>query len=208
MKTKIYIIVSSLITLWCAFFCFCGYIDCFNVSVVKPPEVVETPVVNKPTIIVPISPVPTEDPKHTEVFETISITGENRNTIAIMIAKTMYGEGRGIASITEQACVAWTILNRVDAGYGSIFAIITSPNQFCYSEEFPTVDDYDRDLVNLALDVIERWEKEHDGEINVGRVLPSEYLWFGGEKGHNWFRDDYRKFDNIWDYSLPSPYES
>lgn len=212
MKTKIYIIASSLITLWCLFFCWCGHLDDFNVSVETTPEVVETPTISKPIINGPINkPVifePIEESKEPVIKDTISVTGEARPLVATMIAKTIYGEGRGIESITEQACIAWIILNRVDAGYGTIFSIITSPKQFHYSEDFPTVDDYGRDLLALAIDVIERWEKERDGEINIGRVLPSEYLWFGGKNGHNWFRDDYRKFDNIWDYSLPSPYES
>ena len=37
-------------------------------------------------------------------------------TDAVMIAKTMYNEARGISSKTEIACIGWTALNRVDAG--------------------------------------------------------------------------------------------
>jgi spore germination cell wall hydrolase CwlJ-like protein len=37
----------------------------------------------------------------------------------VMLAKLIYGEARGIKSITEQAAVVWCVLNRVDSsGYG------------------------------------------------------------------------------------------
>jgi hypothetical protein len=143
-----------------------------------------------------------------ERSDIISVTGENRNQIAEMIAKTMYREGRGIKSKTELACVAWTILNRVDAGAGNVYSVITQRHQFAYSSSAPTVSDYGYDLVELAHDVIERWEREHAGEENVGRVLPKNYLWYGGHSGHNWFRCAYNDFSNPWNYALPTPYEN
>lgn len=129
------------------------------------------------------------------------------DTVAAMIAKTIYGEARGIYSITEQACIIWTILNRVDAGYGTIEEVITAPYQFAYRSGFPTTDDYDRDLVELAKDVIARWEAEKTGVADVGRVLPKGYLWYSGDGRHNYFRNSYRGSQN-WNYSLTSPYES
>lgn len=126
---------------------------------------------------------------------------------AIIIAKTIYGEARGIWSITEQACIAWTILNRVDCYSGTVESIVTEPNQFAYSYYFPTVDDFGRDLVSLAKDVMGRWEAEKNGIVDVGRVLPSDYMWYGGNGYHNYFRNSYEG-GNTWDYSLGSPYES
>lgn len=125
------------------------------------------------------------------------------------LAKTTYGESRGIASVTEQACVMWTILNRYDAGgYDSIMDVITKPNQFHYIKSNPTVDDYGRDLEELAKDVLTRWLREKNGEIDVGRVLPSEYTFFHGKNKHNWFRRYYEHDGVYWNYSLESPYES
>ncbi len=46
-----------------------------------------------------------------------------------------------------------------------------------------------------------------DGEADVGRVLPSDYLWFTGDGKRNHFRNAYRG-GQIWDWSLPTPYES
>lgn len=131
-----------------------------------------------------------------------------------MLAKLVYGESRGIESITEQAAVIWTVLNRVDStGYGmgrSIKYVVTFPDQFHgYSRYHPTVDDYGRDLCELAEDVLIRWMTEKDGQADVGRILPAEYKWFDGKNGHNHFRDAYKRSQaNYYDWDLPSPYES
>lgn len=121
-----------------------------------------------------------------------------------VMAKILYREARGISSKTEQACVGWVICNRVDAGYaGTPTEVMTSPNQFAYIENTPIVPE----LYALAGDVLDRWNREKNGETDVGRVLPKEYLWFSGDGAHNHFRNQYSG-GSRWDYSLPSPYES
>ena len=127
------------------------------------------------------------------------------DTDAMMMARVMYCEARGIASRTEIACVGWTILNRVDARYGSIYNVITAANQFAYRANAGTVADAGYDLVSLATDVLIRWSKEHSGQTGVGRVLPADYLWFTGDGSHNYFRNKFSG-GTRWDYSLPSPY--
>lgn len=129
------------------------------------------------------------------------------STDAVMMARVMFLEARGIQSKTEIACVGWTILNRVDAGYGSISAVITAPNQFAYSASASTTSDYGYDLIALATDVLDRWSREKAGQTNVGRVLPKGYLWYAGDGQHNYFRNQYQG-GTRWTYSLPSPYES
>ncbi|MBQ8001420.1 MAG: cell wall hydrolase [Ruminococcus sp.] len=123
---------------------------------------------------------------------------------AIDIAKVLYHECRGVPSKTEQACVAWTILNRVDCYDSTVYSVVRSPNQFAFYESAPVWDE----LLDLAHDVLDRWSREKNGETNVGRVLPKEYIYFEGRNGHNYFRDNYSGSYNIWDYSLESPYES
>ena len=119
-----------------------------------------------------------------------------------MLAKVLWLEARGVPSDTEKACVVWTVLNRVDAGYGStIEAIVTAPNQFAYAPGAPV----DLQLAELAQDVLDRWSSEKQGEFDVGRVLPEDYLWYTGDGKHNWFRDAYRN-GTRWDYTLDSPY--
>lgn len=127
---------------------------------------------------------------------------------AVMIAKVIFSEARGIWSQTEQACVAWTICNRVDAGMaGSVYAAITAPYQFAYRNSAPTVDDYGRDLTALARDVIFRWRLERAGQSDVGRVLPKGYCWYSGDGRHNYFRNTYGGQGAIW-FGLSSPYGS
>lgn len=131
------------------------------------------------------------------------------NEDAILLAQVVYGEAGGIESITEQACVIWTILNRIDmGGYGDTVREVACCGAYHYQPWFYTVDGYGRDLVWLAKDVLARWKLEKLGGTNVGRVLPPEYLWFGGDGEHNWFRNSYEFGNGSWDYSLPSPYES
>lgn len=122
----------------------------------------------------------------------------------IMLAQLLYNECRGVDSVTEQACVVWTVLNRVDHGGISIAEAVTSPNQFAYSSSAPVWDD----LYWLAGDVLSRWNAEQNGDTSVGRVLSPDYRWFGGDGKHNHFRNAYDGNYRIWDYSLESPYES
>lgn len=121
-----------------------------------------------------------------------------------LLAQMLWGEARGISSDTEKAACVWCVLNRVDAGYGSISDVITAPYQFVgYSPTNPI----DEDLKRLCEDVLMRWAMEKTGILFSGRVLPQDYLYFSGYDGRNHFRNEY--FSNTtWDWSLPSPYES
>ena len=119
-----------------------------------------------------------------------------------LIAKTIYGEARGCSTL-EQSAVIWCILNRVDAGYGSIEHVITKPYQFTgYNEDNPVLDEY----VGLAIDVLIRWQAEKHCIGDVGRTLPATYLWFYGDGKHNYFRDKYDGDYNVWNWDCLNPY--
>ncbi len=122
-----------------------------------------------------------------------------------MLAQLVYAEARGVVSEAEQAAVIWCVLNRYDAGFwgDSIPRIIKSRSQFAYSSRIPVKDNYRE----LAQDVLIRWLLEKRGITSVGRVLPSDYYYFAGRNGHNWFRKGYRS-NEYWDWSLPDPYEA
>ncbi len=121
---------------------------------------------------------------------------------AELIAKTIYGEACGVSPM-EQAAVAWCILNRADAYGVSVEAVVTAPYQFLgYKEYMPITPE----IYDIAVDVLTRHAKEKMGETDVGRVLPSNYLWFSGDMVHNYFRDGYSLSSNTWDWSLPNPY--
>lgn len=135
-----------------------------------------------------------------------SHTAYYKESDVVMLAKLLYRECRGVASDTQKACVVWTALNRVDSEdfpEDTIEKVLTSPSQFAYSPNTP-VEDH---LYALALDVLERWNMEKNGELDVGRVLPSDYTFFSGDGTFNYFRNEYQG-GTIWDYSLASPYES
>lgn len=126
------------------------------------------------------------------------------NQDAIDIAKVLYHECRGIPSKTEKACVAWVILNRVDYYNSTVYSVVREPYQFAFYPNAPVWNE----LYELAQDVLNRWSREKNGETNVGRVLPKEYLYFVGDGRHNYFRNKYSGAYNIWNYVLESPYES
>lgn len=127
---------------------------------------------------------------------------------AIALAKLTWGEARGVPDLkingqvistrTQQAAVMWTVLNRFDEGYAdSIIGVITAKGQFHgYSEEYPI----EEELLELAYDVLDRWNAERHGETIV-RELPSGYLWFYGDGIRNHFRDAYKN-GNEWDWSV------
>lgn len=156
--------------------------------------VVETPT---PTPLVVETPEPTEPPEPPRDW---TVEAEH-------LAKTVYGEALN-CSKTERAAVMWCILNRVDSEIAyfpdDIVGVVTQYQQFHgYSPKHPV----EADLFELALDVIDRWEREKDGEENVGRVLPSEWLYFHGDLvKHNYFHKEYLGKE-VWDWGLPSPYE-
>lgn len=172
---------------------FCGG-SAFDNS--QPEKVVEAPAVTPPvTPTLQPTPTPTPTPKPLHYTE----------AEVIIVAKVLYDECRGVASDTEKACVVWTICNRVDAGYGStITDVVVAHGQFAYRSSAPVWDE----LYALANDVLERWNAERNGEVDVGRVLPSDYLWYSGWGGHNHFRNDYNAAYGYWDYSMTSPYSS
>ena len=127
---------------------------------------------------------------------------------AIALAKLTWGEARGVPDLkingqvisarTQQAAVMWTVLNRFDAGYEeSILEVIRAKGQFHgYSEEHPV----EEELLELAYDVLDRWNAEKHGETVV-RELPSGYLWFHGDGIRNHFRDAYKN-GNEWNWSV------
>jgi len=140
-----------------------------------------------------------------EVVDTSSTDSEyyTDNDIT-MLCKVTYGEAGNLSEL-QQAAVVWCILNRVDSSVypNSISKVITQPYQFCgYSEGKPVVDKTKK----VVIDVLNRWVKEKQGETDVGRVLPIEYMYFTGDGVKNTFRLSSSTSSQAWDWSLPSPY--
>lgn len=122
------------------------------------------------------------------------------------LAKLIYGEARGVRSTEQKAAVVWCVLNRVDSPLypDSIEAVVTQKYQFSgYSESYPLTEEF----MEIAEDVLVRWYQEKAGAIDVGRVLPKEYLYFVGDGVLNYFSNEWKSQDH-YDWSLPSPYEN
>lgn len=132
---------------------------------------------------------------------------------AIVLTKMVWGEARGIgtyeingncvSSKCQQAAVIWTVLNRYDAGYAdTIIEVVTAKNQFVgYRASNPV----DEELMELVMDVLDRWNKEKHGESDVGRVLPADYMWFRGDGRYNYFRNEYNS-KTRWTWELADVY--
>lgn len=168
----------------------------------KEPERLPEPMAEQQNTVVTLNTISPSPLPETTTGQAASDMAEE----AEYIAKTLYGEARG-CSATEQAVVAWCILNRVDDGSGlwpdDIIGVVTQEYQFAgYSPEHPVLPE----LYDLALDVLERWKREKAGEDDVGRVLPEDYCYFHGDGKHNYFRQEYEG-GPAWDWGLETPYE-
>lgn len=142
---------------------------------------------------------------------------------AIALAKMCYGEAKNVKDLEtpngvvsnkcQNAACMWTIINRYDddpfkyfAKENTIAAVVAAPTQYHgYSPKNPV----DEELLELAYDVLDRWNREKHGETDVGRVLPSDYMWFAANKSftHNRFRNHYDSHKaTYWDWSLEDTY--
>ena len=129
-------------------------------------------------------------------------------TDAEIIAQILYHECGALPKL-EQSAVVWCILNRLDSELAyfpdSIEEVckqkIGNTYMFAYRDDAPV----EKELYELAADVLARWQREKSGEANVGRTLPKEYLYFWGDGRHNHFRIEYQGRE-YWDWSLPDPY--
>lgn len=119
-----------------------------------------------------------------------------------LIGRTIWGEAGGIESTAERAAVAWCILNRADLWHQSIEEVVTAPAQF---QGYRPEGDCPQEHLDLAAEVLARWEAEHQGADDVGRVLPREYLFFIGDGRHNHFTTEWQGTDT-WGWTLPDPY--
>lgn len=132
----------------------------------------------------------------------------------VMLAQTMHEEGQvvywngtnyGVSYIARQAGVGWCALNRLDdGGFGDTLAeVLSKPYQFAWRKDAPVTDHF----LWLAQDIVDRWWAEKQGTTDVGRTLPSDYLFFEGDGRENHFRKEYEKTGEVWDWSIPDPYE-
>lgn len=144
------------------------------------------------------APVATEAPAVEEPEELDPVEVE-------LIGRTIWGEADGVKSEAERAAVAWCILNRVDASGQTIEEVVTAPEQFDGYRPAGKWGECPQRHLDLAADVLTRWNAEKDGAEEVGRVLPADYLYFIGDGERNHFSIEWKSTD-YWDWSLYDPY--
>ena len=125
---------------------------------------------------------------------------------AVILAKIIYLYGHGVSSVTSQACVGWTVMNSIDASGGGVDIGAIAPN-FHYDASLPTTDDFGRDLLPLARDIILRWKAGRAGIANNGRVLPSCY-YYATSTGSAVTFTTAPSGGTVWNYSYTTPYGS
>lgn len=104
-----------------------------------------------------------------------------------MLCQVVWGEARG-CSREEQMLVVWCICNRVDATGASFEEVITAPYQFHgYSGEHPVT----RDIYSTVKEVLVAYSKGQAALIWEPFSTDSDYLYFSGRDGHNYFRKEW-----------------
>lgn len=107
--------------------------------------------------------------------------------LAELAGRAVWGEAGGIQDEAQRAAVVWTACNRADAWDMDIGDVLTV-DQFhglAIRGEVPA------EHVELARDVLARWTLETEGWQDVGRVLPSRFLYFEGDGWVNHFSTEY-----------------
>ena len=161
----------------------------------------QEPEVSPPAVVITPTPITTPEPVEPE-SEFVPIWTEEEVSY---LTKAVYGEAGGIPSLTEQSAVVWCILNWCDRDGESIIYEVTYPHRF---QGYRASNPEPEHLRELVIDVLTRWQREKQGETDVGRTLPANYYFFNGDGKNNHFRTEWKQPYEIWDWSLPSPYES
>ena len=107
--------------------------------------------------------------------------------LAELAGRAIWGEAGGIQDEAQRAAVVWCACNRADAWDMDIGDVLTV-DQFhglAIKGEVP------EQHVELARDVLARWTQEAEGWIDVGRALPSRFLYFEGNGVINLFSTEY-----------------
>lgn len=172
---------------------------------VEPAPIMDPVTVTEAEVITEPEPIVIKLATESKVIEAESVPTEPEVDAyaAELIGRTIWGEAGGIKSEAERAAVAWCILNRVDAWGQTIEQVVTKPYQF---QGYRPWGECPQEHIDLAADVLARWNAEKEGASEVGRVLPAEYLFFMGDGAHNHFTTEYQGTD-YWGWSLIDPYK-
>lgn len=107
--------------------------------------------------------------------------------LAELAGRAVWGEAGGIQDYAQRAAVIWCACNRADAWDMEIGDVLNVDafHGLAIKGEVP------EQHVELARDVLARWTLEAEGWQDVGRVLPSRFLYFEGDGRVNHFSTEY-----------------
>lgn len=159
----------------------------------------------EPVVIIEVAePMPEPEPASLEEPEQEPVSIFTEYDVEL-IGRTIWGEAGGVRSMAERAAVAWCILNRVDGRGITIQQAVTARKQFHGYRPAVLWGECPDEHLELARDVLQRWEAEKNGTEDVGRVLPAEYQYFVGDGERNHFTVEYQD-GQYWSWTLKSPY--
>ena len=143
----------------------------------------------RPTVIPRAPEVVATEPSEIESFAEALEAAEAGidPELAEICGRLIWGEAGGIQDYAQRAAVVWCACNRADAWDMNIGEVLTV-DQFhglAINGEVPA------EHVELARDVLARWTLEAEGWQDVGRVLPSRFLYFEGDGRINHFSTQY-----------------
>ena len=178
-------------------------------------------------------PLPVEIEETTKVAESVPISPEDawaaayekarahlNPNLVMEMALVISGEAwRPATHRTAAAACVWGVLNQADAGdYESIWHALANPGNLTGYWGLPAGFQPSEVALDIAADVLARYQMECEGWEDVGRVLPKGYTqWHGTGRVNYFFESPGRRFEggadrlawaraHTWDWSLPSPY--
>lgn len=178
--------------------------------------------------------LPVETEETTKAVENVPVSPEDAWVVAYQEARAhlnpnlvmemalvISGEAwRPATHRTAAAACVWGVLNQVDAGdYESIWHALANPGNLTGYWGLPADFEPSDIALDIAADVLARYQMECEGWEDVGRALPKGYTqWHGTGRINYFFESSGRRFENgtdrlawakahAWDWSLPSPYE-
>lgn len=107
--------------------------------------------------------------------------------LAELAGRAIWGEAGGIPDEAQRAAVVWCACNRADAWDMEIGDVL-NVDAFHGLAIRSTVPEQH---IELARDVLARWTLEAEGWMDVGRALPSQYLYFEGDGRVNHYSTEY-----------------
>ena len=107
--------------------------------------------------------------------------------LAELAGRAIWGEAGGIPDEAQRAAVVWCACNRADAWDMEIGDVLNVDAFHGLAIKGKVPEQH----VELARDVLARWTLEAEGWQDVGRVLPSRFLYFEGNGIVNLFSTEY-----------------